>query len=357
MSPAWTPCGELLPAELGLVRGLAETAVIADRAADMEGAIALYGKAADRLATLLCGGDGGGSNSFHGSQQATALAAREMEAVYRDRKAVLERVIKERSSREAAMYEDGDGEPNLDPAGPDAYCSDESWSDGEREAFRKKNANPNAANNNKKKMTFKEAAHAVRRLVGTNARFRAAGAARAQAAPAAACKKTGRPFLPLVGLTARSSAAIAPLYLGGQPHVLWAAFVHKKSVYHRHFAKHKIDHRTAVLTPEALYIGASHELVRCVPILNIKAVYVANDGFIAVVVPSQYDLLFQPQEQKIESIESFLTIVDAVCTHHGTKLKIVKLHSNIDPHKLSLRKPPSWFPPEFKPIRVEQDVE
>eukprot|EP01059_Diplonema_ambulator_P005784 TRINITY_DN15574_c0_g1_i1.p1 TRINITY_DN15574_c0_g1~~TRINITY_DN15574_c0_g1_i1.p1 ORF type:complete len:335 (+),score=65.03 TRINITY_DN15574_c0_g1_i1:147-1151(+) len=326
MGDAGIPIGTLLPSELDHARTCAGAAVIADKAGDYETAVDLYKKAVKALLRSSEGCARRRDEVGGVREKVLVMAERYMKRVD-ELKGVIEAMVAEQKK-----------EVDLEDVDANYYSeSSDSYSEGERQTV------------SREKLTFKGAAELIIKLLRVPFGFKKLSDRK----PQLTCKITKRDFLKLKDLTPLSSTAIKPLYEMGQPHVLWASYVLKRSTYHRRFAKTKIDRRTAVVSPQAFYMGASNELVRCVPIADIQEVIVGNDNWVGLRVPSQYDLMFQPQEQPIQSIATLIDILTVIYKYMKDEvLKVTRLNDTVDPASLVLGKPDKWEP-TFTNLRVD----
>ena len=344
------PSLEALPRAVALVREAAEAAVHADRCGEHAGAVELYAEAARRLVAVSedagAGLDGGCAAGTRAASLRVAQAylqrAEELRAcAERQRR---ERVKALRSQTEAQGWE-GTGADYWDP---DADAADsDSFSEGER------------ATAKRRKLSFRSAAKMVMRLISVPfPGMRKSMAVRRLNTDAPTpiqthCKITGRKFLSLDELSPAAATALRPLYEMGTPHVLWACFCLKRSVFHRKFAKTKMDRRTAVLSPSGFYMGAREELVRCVPVEDIKQVLISSDSWVALVIPDQYDVLFRPQENPIQTIQVMVDILTTLSKHLTGTPVLVRRLDHIDHTRLVLLKPADWQVPTFQPLKVD----
>eukprot|EP00755_Sulcionema_specki_P036346 Sspe_Gene.106722::Locus_84795_Transcript_1_1_Confidence_1.000_Length_1147::g.106722::m.106722 len=257
------PPGESLPARLLAVRPVADAAVCSDEAKEYETAETLYRTAASYLGDICKEVEEGDPLHSNLGNMTTARALRNMEKVYLQRAKVM-----------AAKA-----------TGDDTDSESDSCSEGELET--RKIA----------KLTLRGAIQKVK--IDMKARLAAAAfgslARSANSAPSDKDPTTKRKYLTREMLPPGIADGVTSLYTpGNQPTIIWASCVDKRSVYHRKIRKMKIDKRTMVLTPSAVYIGAKQHIVRCTPVKEISEVVVGDDLWVGLRVPSQYDLLVVP---------------------------------------------------------------
>ena len=343
------PKAETLPPDMSGVRSMAAAAVSMDSCGRYAEAAELYSEAGEKLLQQ--------SQRMASGAQETRSAALQVADQYLMRAGVLRAHLdvlrKEKRDaslrhRNIAPSPAGDyWHPDMDEA--EDVASEGGMSDGEIRTAKKR------------KLSFRSAARLVRRLIsvpfpGMKRAFSSEnfGTKVVQTH----CNITKRKFLSKDELTPAAATALVPLYKMGSPHVLWACACLKRSVYHRKFAKTKVDRRTAVLSPQAFYMGAKEELVRCVPIHEITQVIISPDSWVAMIAPKQYDILFQPQEQALATISQFVEVVLELSEYYsklynGPKVQVRRITADIDPNRLELCAPAQYDVPAFVPLKVD----
>eukprot|EP01062_Namystynia_karyoxenos_P041304 TRINITY_DN30104_c0_g1_i1.p1 TRINITY_DN30104_c0_g1~~TRINITY_DN30104_c0_g1_i1.p1 ORF type:complete len:1268 (+),score=297.99 TRINITY_DN30104_c0_g1_i1:93-3896(+) len=164
------------------------------------------------------------------------------------------------------------------------------------------------------------------------------------------CPVTGRKFMDIKEINFEALSCVRPLYdMGGQPHLLWAAPVVKHGL-----KKGKLEKRTLVLTPQALYVGERERLRRCIELSKVRELIIASGGWMGVRVPSEYDLGFQldlPEDSQSET-DLLVELLVPLCRHHSPEFKVLRQASELDTDVLNLRPPKGWSAPPMAQIEI-----
>eukprot|EP01062_Namystynia_karyoxenos_P009005 TRINITY_DN13183_c0_g1_i2.p1 TRINITY_DN13183_c0_g1~~TRINITY_DN13183_c0_g1_i2.p1 ORF type:complete len:556 (+),score=194.31 TRINITY_DN13183_c0_g1_i2:70-1668(+) len=178
---------------------------------------------------------------------------------------------------------------------------------------------------------------------------------------------SGENFLTFAAMPKAAAKALGALFpQGKQPHILWAAdVVHRKVGT---FGRLKdTDGRIAVLTPAAFYIGRSSRLDRCVELSDIAGLVVEKDtGWAALKVPRQYDLAFLPRPAgpaAAAQLQRLWELLPVLVKHHQRQSDSPPSRSEVPSLQaagLQLKPPQGFVAPKMLEITVgrrQQKVE